>query len=121
MRPESAALLWDALDAAKSIIGFLDGVTVEEYLDELLRRRAVERGFEIVGEALGRLRRVDPETAERVPGLKDAVGLRNVLIHTGEPMTGAHRLYEKLGFEPRPERHHWLDGQHHLICCAKTL
>ncbi|HMR48925.1 MAG TPA: DUF86 domain-containing protein [Arachnia sp.] len=50
-------------------------------MSDLLRRRAVEREFEIVGEALGKLRRIDPKTAERVPGLKDAVGLRNVLIH----------------------------------------
>jgi len=51
------------------------------YLDDLLRRRAVEREFEIVGEALNRLSRVDPETARRIPELKDAVGLRNILIH----------------------------------------
>ena len=81
MQTESAALLWDALEAAKSILDFLNGITTEEYLGELLRRRAVEREFEIVGEALSKLRRVDPETAERVPGLKEAVGLRNVLIH----------------------------------------
>jgi len=34
-----------------------------------------------MGEALSKLRRVDVETAGRVPGLADAVGLRNVLIH----------------------------------------
>lgn len=81
MRPESAALLWDALDAARSIRQFLDGVSREAYAADLMRRRAVEREFEIVGEALGKLRRIDPEVAARVPGLKDAVGLRNVLIH----------------------------------------
>ena len=46
-----------------------------------MRRRAVEREFEIVGEALTKLRRDDPETARRIPGLKEAIGLRNVLIH----------------------------------------
>lgn len=81
MLPESAALVWDALDAASSIAKFLDGITVEQYLVDPLRRRAVEREFEIVGEALGRLRRVDPGTAARVPGLGNAVGMRNVLIH----------------------------------------
>lgn len=44
-------------------------------------RRAVEREFEIIGEALGKLRRLDPETAVRIPGLGNAVGVRNVLIH----------------------------------------
>ncbi len=81
MQPDSAALLWDALDAARTIVDFLEEVTAEAYLNDLLRRRAVEREFEIIGEALGKLRRTAPDTAERVPGLRDAVGLRNVLIH----------------------------------------
>lgn len=81
MQPDAAALLWDALEAARSIVSFLDGVSVDDYADDLLRRRAVEREFEIVGEALGRLRRADSARAARVPGLKDAVGLRNILIH----------------------------------------
>lgn len=81
MRPESAALVWDALDAATSIVSFLDGVTLDGYVKDLLRRRAVEREFEIIGEALGRLSRIDPETAARIPSLRNAVGLRNVLIH----------------------------------------
>lgn len=81
MRPESAALIWDALDAARTIDDFLAGISLDEYLSDLLRRRAVEREFEIIGEALNRLRQVDADTAARVPGLKNAVGLRNVLIH----------------------------------------
>jgi uncharacterized protein with HEPN domain len=81
MRAEAAALFWDAKDAADSIMLFLDGVAPDEYDRDLLRRRAVERGFEIVGEALNRLRRIDPATASRIPKLANAVGLRNVLIH----------------------------------------
>lgn len=81
MRPETAALLWDALDAARSAIGFLDGITRDAYIADLMRRRAVERECEVIGEALGKLRQTDPASASRVPGLKDAVGLRNVLIH----------------------------------------
>lgn len=81
MRPDSAALVWDALDAAQTIVTFLDGISRDEYLDDLLRRRAVEREFEIMGEALGKLRRIDPETAREIPGVRNAVALRNVLIH----------------------------------------
>ncbi len=58
-----------------------------------MRRRAVEREFEIIGEALGRLRRIDPEVAAQVPGLKDAVGLRNVLIHGYAEVVDA-RVYD---------------------------
>jgi uncharacterized protein with HEPN domain len=81
MLPESSAFVWDALDAAHSIRAFLGGVSFETYAADLLRRRAVEREFEILGEALNRLHRADPNTASRIPGLRDAVGLRNVLIH----------------------------------------
>jgi uncharacterized protein with HEPN domain len=81
MRPESAAPIWDARDAAQTIRGFLDGIPRDEYREDLMRRRAVEREFEIIGEALNTLRRIDPDTAARVPGLAHAIGLRNILIH----------------------------------------
>jgi uncharacterized protein with HEPN domain len=44
-------------------------------------RSAVERQFEILGEALGALRKVDPTTAATIPALAQAVGMRNALIH----------------------------------------
>lgn len=69
MQPESAALIWDALDAADTIEDFLAETSREEYTEDLLRRRAVEREFEIIGEALNKLRRIDADTAARVPGL----------------------------------------------------
>ncbi|MCL3777441.1 DUF86 domain-containing protein [Actinomyces sp. 186855] len=59
----------------------------------MLRRRAVEREFEIIGEALGRLRRDDPQTAGRIPGLAEAVGMRNVLIHGYATINDA-RVYD---------------------------
>lgn len=44
-------------------------------------RSAVERQFEIAGEAMNRLRNLDAETAERVPNMHKIVGMRNILIH----------------------------------------
>ncbi len=38
MQPDSPALLWDALDAAESILQFLDDMSWEGYRDDLLRR-----------------------------------------------------------------------------------
>jgi uncharacterized protein with HEPN domain len=44
-------------------------------------RSAVERHFEVIGEALKRLSRVDPLTAARVEDLPRIVAFRNVLVH----------------------------------------
>jgi uncharacterized protein with HEPN domain len=42
---------------------------------------AVERQFQIIGEALNRLSQAAPELAARITDLRRAVGMRNVLIH----------------------------------------
>lgn len=81
MRPESAARVWDASEAAKAICDFVAGKTETEFLAELLLRSAVERQLEILGEALNHLRRKDLETAARVPDLDRIVGMRNVIAH----------------------------------------
>ncbi len=44
-------------------------------------RSAVERQFEIIGEAFTGLRRIDPNLAATIPDLPRIVALRNVLIH----------------------------------------
>ena len=44
-------------------------------------RSAVERQFQIIGEALNRLGRIDLATADRVPDLARIVAFRNVLVH----------------------------------------
>lgn len=81
MQPRAATLLWDAREAADAIIRFVGTLTLDDYLADEILRAAVERKFAIIGEALGRLRTVDPETAARVPELASAVAFRNVLIH----------------------------------------
>lgn len=81
MRPESAALLWDARTACLRVIEFTAGLDAQSYADDDLRRSAVERQLEIIGEALNTLRKSDGETAARIPELARIVGLRNVLAH----------------------------------------
>lgn len=44
-------------------------------------RSAVDREFEVIGEALNRLRRDDAAVAERIPDVAEIIGFRNVLIH----------------------------------------
>jgi uncharacterized protein with HEPN domain len=44
-------------------------------------RSAVERQFEIIGEALSQLARSSPVLAARIPELRRIIGFRNALIH----------------------------------------
>lgn len=81
MRPDARALLWDARRASDLIFDFVHEQTFADYLADAKLRSAVERQFEIVGEALNRLSRVDPETAETIPDLPRIVAFRNVLAH----------------------------------------
>lgn len=81
MRPETAAYLWDARNAADRIANFIEGLSSSEYLHDDLRRSAVERQLEIIGEALNNLRKTDMDTAAQIPDLQRIIGLRNVLVH----------------------------------------
>ena len=81
MQPEATALLWDVRHAAERIARFIDGIDEQGYLADELRRSAVERQLGIIGEALNTLRRLDPDSAEKIPALARIVGLRNVLAH----------------------------------------
>ena len=68
-------------DSADAISRFVAGRSIEEYLADDMLRSAVERQFEIIGEALRRLEKDCPELAARIPDVRSAIGLRNVLIH----------------------------------------
>jgi uncharacterized protein with HEPN domain len=81
MQPEAAKYLWDALTAAERVQRFVHGKSFDDYaIDELLRS-GVERQLEVIGEALGQLRKSSPQVADQVPDLPKIVAFRNVLIH----------------------------------------
>lgn len=81
MRPDALALLWDARRASLLIVKFVTDRTWSDYESDAMLRSAVERQFEIVGEALNRLSRLDPATASLIHDLRRIVAFRNVLIH----------------------------------------
>jgi uncharacterized protein with HEPN domain len=81
MRRDARAYLWDARAAVDNILEFTRGRSLQDYLDDAMLRAAVERQFEILGEALNQLRRLAPAIAQRIPELGEIVDFRNLLIH----------------------------------------
>lgn len=73
--------LFDALEACRLIERFTAGRTLDEYESDPMLSAAVERKFEIVGEALRLADAADPSIARSIPDLRLVVGLRNRIIH----------------------------------------
>lgn len=74
-------LLFDALGAIASSQEFIAGSSLDQYIGDKMRRSAVERQLEILGEACSRLARIEPTFIDQVPNLKLAIDLRNRIIH----------------------------------------
>ena len=81
MSPESEELLDDILDMAKEVQGFVEGMTYEMYRSDSRTRLAVERSFEIIGEALNRIKKVEPEILESIREHRSIISFRNILAH----------------------------------------
>ncbi|GHH38244.1 HepT-like ribonuclease domain-containing protein [Lentzea cavernae] len=81
MRRDPRTYLWDALRAVELLADFSSGKSFADYLADAMLRSAVERQFEIVGEALNNLSKVSPELADAIPDLPRIVAFRNILIH----------------------------------------
>ena len=81
--------LHDVLSAAEAIASFIHGRTAEDYRNDLLLRSAVERQFQVLGEALGRALRTEPFLQERLPAARRAVDFRNVIAHGYDVLSAA--------------------------------
>jgi uncharacterized protein with HEPN domain len=81
MRLEARKYLFDMQQAAELIARFTEGRTFEDYTADPMLRSAVERQFEILGEALGKLKKLDPEIAGRISDHRRIIAFRNLLIH----------------------------------------
>ncbi|MCF7669694.1 MAG: DUF86 domain-containing protein [Verrucomicrobia bacterium] len=73
--------LTDALYACEAIVDFTQNINIEEYKQSLMLRSAVERQFEILGEAFSRLDTIAPEYRDQCPEMGRIIGMRNRIIH----------------------------------------
>ena len=81
MHPKSPKWLDDISDASAHVLQWTAGLSLADYENALPLRLAIERSFEIIGEALLRLERTDPATAGRLTDYRKAIGFRNRLVH----------------------------------------
>ena len=59
MQRDPRAFLWDVRESAIAIQSFVAGMDASAYAANEMAQAAVERKFEIIGEALGQLARLD--------------------------------------------------------------
>ena len=81
MQREAKKYLYDIQQATRLIREFTDGKTFTDYQSNAMMRAAVEREFEIIGEAMTRLAKLVPDIASRISEYEQIIGFRNVLIH----------------------------------------
>ncbi len=80
MRPRSPKWLDDIQRSAEFILAAIGGKSVQDYQTDALLRAAIERHFEIIGEAMRRLARDDPETAAFIADYPRIIAFRDLLI-----------------------------------------
>jgi uncharacterized protein with HEPN domain len=73
--------LEDMRRAAEFLLRITSGRTLDDYCADEMLSSAVERKFEIIGEALNRLQRCDSALAAQIPQQRQIISFRNVLIH----------------------------------------
>ena len=73
--------LFDINEACELLVQFTAGKTFSDYSADPMLRSAVERQFEIVGEALAQVLRLDPSLRSRISDSGRIIAFRNRLIH----------------------------------------
>lgn len=106
MQRKTPLLLEDIRDAASFVRAAVAGKSIDEYRQDRLLRQAVERNFEIIGEAMNRLTRLDPEIADGIQSASRIVAFRNLLIH---------------GYDIIDHEHVWTVIHEHLPSLEKTV
>lgn len=73
--------LFDVVQACDLLMEFTKGKTLPDYSGDPMLRSAVERQFEIIGEALNKALGIDPALSEKISDTNRIISFRNRLIH----------------------------------------
>ena len=81
MRPKTAAALFDIRIAVERVRETVETMTLDEFGASWIVQSAVERQFEILGEALTRIKSLEPAILDSIPDASKVIGLRNLIAH----------------------------------------
>jgi uncharacterized protein with HEPN domain len=73
--------LFDIAQACDLLTQFTKGKGFADYSADLMLRSAVERQFEVIGEALNQALRIEPSLTRRISDTQRIISFRNRLIH----------------------------------------
>ncbi len=80
MKDRIKKFLYDIFDSIESIESYLgERRDFNVYKDNKMLRRAIEREFEIIGEAMNRINKIDSEL--NISSKKKIISMRNRVIH----------------------------------------
>ncbi len=81
MQRDARKYLYDIQAACRLISAFSKGHTVDSFRSDPLLRSAIERQFQIIGEALQQLFRGYPEIAKQITDYRNIINFRHILVH----------------------------------------
>lgn len=81
MLRDARTMLLDAIASGERIESWTRTIGRDAFFADRRTQAAVEREFEIIGEALARLHREFPAVAAHVPELREVIDFRNLLSH----------------------------------------
>ncbi|MDQ3280958.1 MAG: DUF86 domain-containing protein [Acidobacteriota bacterium] len=90
---ERDARLWHVERAASAIVRYTQGRTAADFATDELLQSAVERQLILIGEALARAVKADPDIAAAIESTHAIIALRNRLVHN-YPATDWQRIWE---------------------------
>ena len=81
MRRDLRKYLADIQQCISEVNLFINGKALEDYEQDVLVRRGVEREFTILGEAMKRIGQISPDLHTRIDHVREIADFRNVIVH----------------------------------------
>jgi len=81
MRLETKKHLFDILEAARDIEEYTSGLECSDFIKSGMVQAAVERKFQIIGEALNRIKQLDSSILQSISEHQRIIAFRNIIVH----------------------------------------